>query len=226
PKEGQPQLPPWFPEKPWTASGDDDVFFEGKVVFDTAKSTIRPESEKVLQELLQWLKDNPQVSQVRLEGHTDSRAGEEYNQKLSERRALAVADWLVDHGLDNNRILAVAFGETAPLATNGSPVGRQENRRTSFYPAEVDGRRFLGKDPTNGGLVLTVLSKEEREALERKGEVPTFTPPPLKIERDVIKRIDVKKFQEEQTKDLLREEPPVIDAATGAPDKQGDESKK
>jgi len=216
PKEAQPQLPPWFPEKPWNERADDQrVFFEGKVVFDTGKSTIKPGAEKVLTELLDWLKQNPDISRIRLEGHTDNRASEEFNQGLSERRAIAVANWLVDHGLDDNRILAVAFGESRPLTRNDTPAGRQENRRTAFYPAEVDGRRFRGEDPTAGGLVLTVLSKEEREALKNKGEVPKVELPPVKPEKNVIKPIPTKNFDQEQVQDVLKEKPKTINAATG-----------
>ncbi|MBW2459623.1 MAG: OmpA family protein, partial [Deltaproteobacteria bacterium] len=185
--EASPSLPPWYPAKPWNQKGQDArVFYTGKIVFTTAKSTIRPESEDVLRQLLAWLQANPDVSRVRLEGHTDERASDEYNQKLAERRSIAVADWLVDNGLDHNRLLSVAFGESRPIATNDSAVGRQENRRTSFHVAEVGGRRFKGQDPSGGGLVLTVLSKEEREALENVGEVPTYEPPPAKPIRDIF----------------------------------------
>ena len=188
PPEAQPELPPWFPEKPWTEKGGEQrTFYFGKVVFDTAKSTIKPEAEDVLQKLLEYLEKNPDISRIRLEGHTDSRAGEEYNQALSERRAIAVADWLVDHGLDHNRLLAVAFGEVRPMAPNDTPAGRQENRRTEFHVAEVGGNRFREQEPTAGGMVLTVLSKEEREALEKQGEVPTYEPPPVVPEKNVIK---------------------------------------
>jgi outer membrane protein OmpA-like peptidoglycan-associated protein len=190
PPEAKPQLPPWYPEKPWDAKGEDErVYFEGKIVFDTAKSTIRPESRAVLSRLLAWLQDNPDVSRIRLEGHTDSRASEEYNQGLSERRAVAVADWLVDNGLDHTRLLAVAFGELRPLADNDSAVGRQENRRTSFHVAEVGGYRFRDEDPSNGGLVLTVLSREERDEMKKKAEVPVYVPPPVVAERDIIKPV-------------------------------------
>jgi outer membrane protein OmpA-like peptidoglycan-associated protein len=188
PPEAQPELPPWYPEKPWTEKGADDrEFYFGKIVFDTDKSTIRAESKAVLDQLLAYLKQNPDISRIRLEGHTDERADEEYNQGLSERRAIAVADWLVDNGLDHNRILAVAFGETRPLAPNESAAGRQENRRTEFHVAEVAGNRFRGQEPTGGGLVLTVLSKEEREALEKQGEVPIYVPPKVVPEKNVFK---------------------------------------
>jgi hypothetical protein len=118
---------------------------------------------------------------------------------------------LVDNGLDANRLLSVAFGESRPIATNDSAVGRQENRRTSFHVAEVGGRRFKGQDPTNGGLVLTVLTKEEREEMKKVGEVPTYEPPPAKPIRDV--------FEPEKTK-LLKG---LLDADVKAEEKESSE---
>jgi outer membrane protein OmpA-like peptidoglycan-associated protein len=188
PHEARPQLPPWFPEEPWNARRKPErIFYFGKVLFDTDKSRIRPDAEIVLHKLLAWLQANPDISRVRLEGHTDFRAEEEYNLGLSERRSIAVADWLVDHGLDHNRLLAVCFGETRPIAPNDTAVGMQENRRTEFHVAEVSGNRFRGQDPANGGLVLTVLSKEEREAMARAAQVPVYKPPPFVPEGSIIK---------------------------------------
>ena len=79
------------------------------------------------------------------------------------------------------------------------------------------GRRFDDKDPTNGGLVLTVLSKAEREALARQGEVPTVTLPPVNPERDIFKPVEKKKklTEKELADKLLGNESPTIDATTG-----------
>lgn len=226
--EASPSLPPWYPEKPWNQKGEDArVFYTGKVVFDTAKATIRPESEEVLRQLLAWLQANPDVSRLRLEGHTDERASDEYNQKLSERRSIAVADWLVDNGLDHNRLLSVAFGESRPIATNDSAVGRQENRRTSFHVAEVGGRRFKGQDPSGGGLVLTVLSKEEREAMEQVAEAPPpYKPPPAKPIRDIFEPEKKRAFSGMLDADVKAEEkegapPPAKDDDKPADDDKG-----
>jgi outer membrane protein OmpA-like peptidoglycan-associated protein len=107
-------LPGWYPEAPWSAKdGQSRIFIEGKIVFDTDKAIIKPGSEKVLNTLLQFTKEHPEVTRLRIEGHTDSTASDEYNQELSARRSLAVADWLVDHGVDNARLIAVGFGEAA-----------------------------------------------------------------------------------------------------------------
>jgi outer membrane protein OmpA-like peptidoglycan-associated protein len=193
PAEGTRNLPGWYPQAAWSAdAANARVYLEGKIVFDTGKARIRPESEKVLNDLLAYLSANPDITRVRLEGHTDSRAAEEYNQDLSARRAIAVADWLVDHGLDHNRIVAVAFGELRPLWPNQGPTAMQENRRTAFHVAEVSGNRFRGEDPTSGGLVLDVKSKEQREADKLRGKVPDVKPPPVRVELDIIRPVEDK----------------------------------
>lgn len=206
PQEVRSTPPQWYPQAPWTAEGASGrVFLEGKVVFDTGSARIRAESERVLNDLLAYLNANPDVTRLRVEGHTDPRAGEDYNQKLSEKRALAVADWLVDRGIDNDRILAVAFGKLRPLWPNRDSVALQEDRRAEFHVAEVSGNRFQGEDPTNGGVVLLVKSKAEREAESRKAPPPSTVIPPVKAERDVIKAVEDKKMR-----DLLDEpEPPA-----------------
>jgi OOP family OmpA-OmpF porin len=220
--EARPELPGWFPEKPWTEQRTDRLYLEGKVVFDTAKSTLRPESERVLKQLLEYLQANADVSRIRLEGHTDERGSDEYNQGLSERRAIAVSDWLVDHGLDNMRVLAVAFGESRPLRTNGTPEGRQENRRTEFRVAEVGGARFMGRDPTNGGLVIEILSKEDRDKAKEVGKVPTYVEPPWAPTRDIIAPINELEKAQGTAPSTPAPTPPAGDQKKGEPSKGGD----
>ena len=67
-----------------------------------------------------------------IEGHTDSKGTEEYNQKLSERRAEAVANYLVKLGVDRDKVSAVGYGESNPVATNETDSGRQLNRRVEI----------------------------------------------------------------------------------------------
>jgi outer membrane protein OmpA-like peptidoglycan-associated protein len=171
-------IPAWFdPNAVWNPNGADSrIYIEGKIVFDTAKHTIRPESAKVLEQLLAFLVAHPEVTRVRIEGHTDSRGGDEYNQSLSARRSLAVADWLVDRGIDHLRLVAVGFGEKKPIAPNELAEGRAENRRTEFHVMEVNGRPFGSATALDGGMVLTVLSAEERERLRNPPKVELATP--------------------------------------------------
>jgi OOP family OmpA-OmpF porin len=206
----QAALPRWYPERPWTAKdGDTRIYIEGKIVFDTDKDTIRSgESEKVLKTLLAFAVGHPEVTLLRIEGHTDDRASDEHNQDLSARRAMRVCDWLVDNGIDNTRLLAVGFGKTRPIAPNERPDGRQENRRTEFHVAEVNGRPFIIKDPANGGYALIVKSAEQRR-LEREALLHPPLPPKLRpfvAERDVVKPIDVNTLLRAQAKERERKE--------------------
>ena len=76
---------------------------------------------------------------VRVEGHTDSKGSDAYNQRLSQRRAEAVVKYLIGKGIDPSRLEAVGFGEGRPIAPNqnpdgsDNPTGRAKNRRTEFH---------------------------------------------------------------------------------------------
>lgn len=106
------------------------VILEG-VTFATGKSEITPESENTLRKALKTLQAHPDIS-VEISGHTDNVGSDASNQKLSERRANAVRDWLIREGINPDRITAVGYGESQPTATNSTPEGRQKNRRIEF----------------------------------------------------------------------------------------------
>jgi len=104
--------------------------------FDFDKSNIKREFVPVLDEAAQILKDNPSV-QVVIEGHTDSIGTDEYNQRLSERRARAVKQYLVSRGVEAGRLETVGKGEREPIAPNtkdgkDNPEGRAMNRRAEL----------------------------------------------------------------------------------------------
>jgi outer membrane protein OmpA-like peptidoglycan-associated protein len=100
----------------------------GDLMFDEGKSSLLPSATTAIDRLAQLMAVYPERS-VRIEGHTDSSGDDAANQALSERRAVAVRDALIARGVDTVRIEAVGYGETRPIADNGTPGGRQKNRR-------------------------------------------------------------------------------------------------
>ena len=101
-----------------------------KVNFDFDKSDIKPQYHQELADFAAYMKQQQSFTVVEIAGHTDSKGSDEYNQKLSERRAKAVRDYLVaNFGLDGKLFTAVGYGESKPVASNDTEAGRAENRR-------------------------------------------------------------------------------------------------
>lgn len=109
-----------------------EVTIAQQIQFEFNQATILANSFFILDEVVDVLIRNPQVRQVRVEGHTDDVGGQEFNQTLSENRALAVVKYLVEHGVDATRLQAQGFGMSKPLASNKSEAGRAKNRRVQF----------------------------------------------------------------------------------------------
>jgi OOP family OmpA-OmpF porin len=87
---------------------------------------------QILDEAVDTLKRNPEIK-VEVDGHTDSKGTDAYNQKLSERRAKGVYDYLIAHGVSDSQITgSKGFGESQPIATNDTAEGRQQNRRVEL----------------------------------------------------------------------------------------------
>lgn len=98
------------------------------VNFDFNKATVRKADDADLEKGVAFVKKYPGFK-VSLEGHTDSIGGEAYNQRLSEKRAAAVKDYLVKQGVDGTKIQTSGYGKTKPVADNSTAKGRFENRR-------------------------------------------------------------------------------------------------
>jgi outer membrane protein OmpA-like peptidoglycan-associated protein len=105
------------------------------VNFDFNKANIRPDAAGILKEAATILKDNSTVS-VSVEGHTDSVGSDQYNLKLSLRRAAAVKDFLVKEGVTESRLSTRGLGESQPVASNDTADGRAQNRRVELKVAE------------------------------------------------------------------------------------------
>lgn len=105
------------------------------VQFGFDSSTISPEAAPVLDQAATLLKENPDVLVV-IEGHTDSIGSDEYNMALSIRRAEAVYRYLVNRGVDPERLRVESYGKTRPVADNDSEAARAQNRRVELHPKQ------------------------------------------------------------------------------------------
>ncbi len=106
------------------------VVLEG-VNFKSNRSTLLPESEKVLDNVAEILLANPDVN-VEVGGHSDSDGNDNYNMKLSDGRANAVRNYLIKKGVPASRLTARGYGETMPIADNTTPEGKAKNRRVEL----------------------------------------------------------------------------------------------
>lgn len=113
------------------------INLQGDVAFDSGKAALRPEGEKSLEKVAVVISQFPE-SKVLIAGFTDNKGGKEANLRLSEKRAEAVKDWLVKHGVKASAITSQGYGEENPVAQNqnanrtDNPDGRQQNRRVEI----------------------------------------------------------------------------------------------
>jgi SH3 domain-containing YSC84-like protein 1 len=104
---------------------------EKDIHFASGQSAVPPEGEAVLSDVAKKLNDNPSWK-LRIEGYTDNVGRKAANQSLSQQRATAVMNWLVDHGVDRSRLTATGYGEARPLGDNSTDEGRAKNRRVEL----------------------------------------------------------------------------------------------
>ncbi|MGH7338095.1 MAG: OmpA family protein, partial [Myxococcota bacterium] len=124
------------PRTPRQARPVDDrgCWVASEVHFDTDSAVVNPEDREWLHDIaVPVLKNNPEL-RVRVDGHTDSRGSDAHNQSLSERRAAAVRQVLVDGGIDGSRLESRGFGESQPAAANDTRENMLKNRRVEFTP--------------------------------------------------------------------------------------------
>ena len=108
------------------------------IFFAVNRAEIRDVSQSLIDEIAQVILDNPRISRIEVQGHTDSDGSDEYNQQLSQRRAEAVVEALVQRDVERDRLIALGFGESEPIADNGTSAGKAKNRRVEFHIIESD----------------------------------------------------------------------------------------
>ncbi len=108
------------------------IEIKDRIYFATGKSQIKRRSHNLLNQVAQVLLVHKEIEQLRIEGHTDSVGSEKRNLKLSDDRAHAVMQYLLDRGVTAERLSAVGYGESRPVSSNKTKRGRSENRRVDF----------------------------------------------------------------------------------------------
>jgi outer membrane protein OmpA-like peptidoglycan-associated protein len=118
------------------------IFVLENIYFGFDSANIRPAAAKELNKLVTLLNDNSDLK-IEMGSHTDSVASDAYNIQLSQRRAESTVNYLIQNGIDPNRLVAKGYGESKPIARNtnpdgsDNPEGRQRNRRTEFKILEI-----------------------------------------------------------------------------------------
>ena len=131
------------------------IEISGKVLFETGSAQISSKSHALLNQVAKILKDNPDLPNIRIAGHTDDVGDAQQNKKLSSRRAKSVKQYLVSLGVPATRLEAVGYGESRPRSLGKSKKARATNRRVEFVlvrPLTVS---------ANAGLALTMVSGAE-----------------------------------------------------------------
>ena len=139
---------------------EEKIEIKEKVFFKSGKAKINKKSFTLLDQVAAVLKNYKAVTKLRIEGHTDSRGSKRKNTRLSQKRADAVRDYLIEQGIAPERLEAVGMGPDQPIASNRNKRGRDANRRVEFMIAE---RKMPGQD-------VSEIPVEEPEAPAGDGD--------------------------------------------------------
>ncbi len=126
-----------------------------KVYFETNKAIIKPESYPILDAVAATLKGHPEIKLVEIQGHTDERNSDEYNMRLSQDRAEAVRQYLMDKGVEPARLIARGYGESRPIDPRHNAEAWAKNRRVEFVILKrSSGDESSGSSSGSGGDIL------------------------------------------------------------------------
>ena len=120
------------PSRPRVVVKETEIVLRRQISFATGSDEILPNSEPLLLEIADALLRNPAIQLVEIQGHTDNRGQPQLNMNLSQRRAESVRRWLVEHGVESERLTAKGYGATRPVAPNITAYNRSRNRRVQF----------------------------------------------------------------------------------------------
>ncbi len=124
------------PERKVTFTEKEILILE-QVQFDVNKATIKPVSDKLLDDVGAVLKEHPEIILLEVQGHTDNTGSRAWNKTLSQQRADSVRKALVKRGIADKRMIAKGFGQEKPIADNDTDAGKAKNRRVQFIIVEM-----------------------------------------------------------------------------------------
>lgn len=119
-----------------TVVKDNKIMILTPVYFDYNKDSIKSESFQILDDVAQTLTEHTEILKVEVAGHTDSDGSDTYNQDLSQRRVESVRRYLIEKGINADRLVAKGYGESKPIASNKTEDGKAKNRRVEFVITE------------------------------------------------------------------------------------------
>ncbi len=167
PPAPKPEAPPEPP--PRVELKEDRIQINEKVQFEYNSANILEVSHSLLNEVADVIKKTPRIKKIQVEGHASSDGADDYNMKLSDKRAKAVRAYLVTQGVDKDKLVAKGFGETKPIADNETEEGREKNRRVEFNILEQDiVQKKIQIDPKTGEE--TVLETKKIPGSENAAE--------------------------------------------------------
>jgi OmpA-OmpF porin, OOP family len=138
------------PKQPKVLVTAKEITIKDQIQFALDSAVILPESFGILTEIADTVIRHPEIKRLEVQGHTDNSGTVEHNQLLSEQRAEAVRAWLVQHGVETDRMVARGYGQDRPLVPNVTASNRAQNRRVQFIILEKDGSVTPGASPAPG----------------------------------------------------------------------------
>jgi outer membrane protein OmpA-like peptidoglycan-associated protein len=120
------------PKQTLVTLSKNEIAIKQQIQFGVDTAKILPESFALLAEIADVIARTPSIKRLEVQGHTDNAGAPDYNQKLSDGRAASVRQWLIEHGIESNRLIATGYGESKPLVPNLTPMMKAKNRRVQF----------------------------------------------------------------------------------------------
>jgi len=142
---------------------DNKIEIHEKILFAVNKATILEASFGLLDEIAAVIKKATNAKKIAIEGHASAEGDKNLNLKLSDARAKSVMKYLVDHGIEKERLTAKGFGSSKPIAENDTEENREKNRRVEF--------NIIEQDVTSKKIEIDAKTGKEKVLEEKTSEV-------------------------------------------------------